>query len=110
MNFNVEKFKKIASSKDDELQKKLDEAIRNEDWRLNLLHIVIRIRGIMQEQGISQIKLAEYLGVSKSEVSKLLSGKENLSMKTIFKIEKALGQPIIEIVGANSNSKEIIPA
>lgn len=59
------------------------------------LEIVTRILDIMKEQKMSKSDLAEKLGKQPSEVSKLLSGFHNLSLKTIVKIQLVLGEKII---------------
>ena len=49
------------------------------------------IMDYMQENQFSRNDIAEKLGVSPQYVSKILSGKANLSFKTIFEIEEGLG-------------------
>ena len=44
----------------------------------------------MEQLGLTQKKLAELMGCSQQYVSKVLKGRENLSIETIFKIEDAL--------------------
>ena len=47
--------------------------------------------------GMSQSELAVKMNVSPSQVAKILSGKENLGLKTIDKIESALGVSLISV-------------
>lgn len=47
------------------------------------------------EQHISQRQLAERMGCSPQYVSRILKGKENLSLETICKLESALNEPIL---------------
>jgi len=56
-----------------------------------------RVIKILAEKNISRVEFAELLGKSPSEVTKLLSGKQNINIKTIVKMEIALGQDIISI-------------
>jgi transcriptional regulator with XRE-family HTH domain len=44
----------------------------------------------MEEQGLTQKSLAEKIGCSQQYVSKILKGRENLSIETLCKIETAL--------------------
>ena len=44
----------------------------------------------MEEIGLSQKNLAEKMGCSQQYISKVLKGRENLSIATISKIEEAL--------------------
>lgn len=57
--------------------------------------IAIQILDRMHECKISQVELAGKLGCSQQYVSKILRGKENLSLETIAKIEDALNLSLI---------------
>lgn len=50
----------------------------------------------MDADGITQKQLAERMGCSQQYVSKILKGKENLSLETMAKIEYSLGISIIQ--------------
>ena len=49
----------------------------------------------MKKQGLTQKALAERMNCTQQYVSKILKGKENLSLETLSKIEDALGIVII---------------
>ena len=49
----------------------------------------------MEELGLTQKMLAERMGCSQQYVSKVLRGRENLSLETLCKIENALNLQII---------------
>ena len=53
--------------------------------------------GYMQDNGLKRADLADRLGVSPQYVSRLLSGTENLSFKSIANIEEKLGISCMEI-------------
>lgn len=53
--------------------------------------------GDMQDNGLKRTDLANKLGVSPQYVSRLLSGTENLSFKSIANIENKLGIACMEI-------------
>lgn len=57
-------------------------------WSRRLALILI---GYMQDNGMKRADLASKLGVTPQYVSKLLSGTENLSFKSIANIEEKLG-------------------
>ena len=59
--------------------------------------IVDRIHQILKQRNMSQRDFARLLGKSDAEVSKLLSRKHNVTLKTIIKIEEVLGEEIIVI-------------
>jgi transcriptional regulator with XRE-family HTH domain len=51
----------------------------------------------MESMGMTQKSLAEIMGCSQQYVSKILKGKENLSLETLSKIESALGIAILQV-------------
>jgi len=59
------------------------------------LEISEQIQTLLKAKGWSQKDLAIRLGKSESEVSKLLSGLHNLTLKSIVKLEVQLGHDII---------------
>jgi len=59
------------------------------------LAISEQISAILKEKGWTQKQLAQQLGKNESEVSKLLSGLHNLTLKSIAKLEAELGTDII---------------
>lgn len=63
------------------------------------IDIALRIHDIMKENGINQKELAAKLKKNESEVSKWLTGNHNFTLATIIKLEIALGEPILEVIG-----------
>lgn len=59
------------------------------------LAISEQISAILKEKGWTQKQLAQRLGKNESEVSKLLSGLHNPTLKSIAKLEAELGTDII---------------
>ncbi len=59
--------------------------------------IAVRIIKTLRAQGKTRRDLARLLGKSESEITRWLSGFHNLELKTIYKIEKALGVDIIKV-------------
>jgi transcriptional regulator with XRE-family HTH domain len=51
----------------------------------------------MESMSMTQKSLAEIMGCSQQYVSKILKGKENLSLETLSKIESALGIAILQM-------------
>lgn len=62
--------------------------------------IVDRIHEVLVERGLRQKDLAAMLGKNESEVSKWMRGTHNFTIETISQIEKALGEPVLQVVGA----------
>ncbi|AZI20419.1 MULTISPECIES: helix-turn-helix domain-containing protein [Chryseobacterium] len=59
--------------------------------------LIIRINQILRDKGISQKELAEGMDKKPAEISRWLSGNQNITLKSIAKLEAELGEPIIEI-------------
>jgi plasmid maintenance system antidote protein VapI len=69
---------------------------RDNKWLQYSAEIAARILYIIEnDEELNQTKLAEALNVSRQQVSKILQGKENLTLETIDKISQALGVQLI---------------
>lgn len=86
--------KKARPSTQDEIIRRREQVV-NASWQNRSAKIALRIRKELRVQGLSQSDLARLIGVTPPAVTKILSGKENLSLQTICKIEEALGTAII---------------
>lgn len=64
---------------------------KNASWLKWSRQMAVILIGYMQDNGMKRADLASKLGVSPQYVSKLLSGTENLSFKSIANIENKLG-------------------
>ena len=62
-----------------------------------MLDVADRIHRILEQKQMSQKDLAMALHKSESEISKWLSGTHNLELKTIIRIEEALGEDILTV-------------
>ena len=56
-----------------------------------------RIKAILIEKGLKQQELADSAGMTKSYLSRVIHGTENVTVKTIETLEKALRAPIIHV-------------
>lgn len=72
------------------------------------LEISDQISDLLKEKGWTQKDLAQRLGKSESEVSKLLSGLHNLTLRSLAKIEAVLESDVI--VTPKVASKNILPS
>ena len=97
MKFNTNKLKELSRplsiAEKDVTEFRKD----NREWLAISERLALKIRRILREERLSQYELAEKMGVSPAQITKILSGKENLGIKTISKIEQALGVNLIEI-------------
>lgn len=62
------------------------------------LDIVERIHQILTAKGMTQKDLAQAMDKRESEVSRWLAGEHNLTLKSIAKLEAALGMEIITVI------------
>lgn len=60
--------------------------------------IVDRIHVVLEQRGLRQKDLASMLDKNESEISKWMRGTHNFTIETISQIEKALGEPILQVV------------
>lgn len=69
----------------------------NQLWLKKSGDIALDIMTILRAKKISKTKLSESLGVSPQQMSKWLSGNENMTLSTICKIEEVLGYELIQV-------------
>ena len=61
---------------------------KSEDWVCHSQAIAATMSNRMEELGMTQRALAEKMNCTQQYVSKVLKGRENLSLETLCKIEK----------------------
>lgn len=59
--------------------------------------IANRIKALIRHKGITQKELAHDIGMSESQLSDILTGEVNVTIKTIARFEKYFGQDIIGV-------------
>ena len=69
---------------------------KGEKWMCHSRAIAVTISNRMEELGMTQWSLAEKMNCTQQYVSKVLKGRENLSLETLCKIENALGIRILQ--------------
>ena len=79
----------------------IPDAVREE---VNLsANIVVRIDEILKRKGMTQRDLARKIGKSEAVVSRWTTGFPNLTLRSIAQLSLALGEPLIEVTGPDSN-------
>ncbi|MBR6597633.1 MAG: helix-turn-helix transcriptional regulator [Paludibacteraceae bacterium] len=63
----------------------------NWSWLRHSQRLAVKILLQMKQLGLTQNALAERMNCSQQYVSKILKGKENMSLETLTKLENALG-------------------
>ncbi len=103
MKFNVEKLKQMSRPMTDKEKKDIEFRKDNREWLAISERLALKLRRILRTEGIPQNELAVRMGVTPAQVTKILSGKENLGLKTISKIENAIGHSLIEVTMEDCN-------
>ena len=67
-------------------------------WREKSFAIAVKVLRYLRTNKISQKDLAKSLEWTPQYLSKILKGKENLTLETICKLQKATGLSLIEVV------------
>lgn len=80
------------------------EQLEQWDWMRYTMQIALKVRSSMRRKNMTQCELASKVGCTQQYVSLLLRGKENLTLETISKLERALGISLINIVVESSHS------
>lgn len=65
----------------------------------------MRIKELREAKGWSQTKLAEESGLSQSFIHAIEAGKKSPTMRSLWKLSKALGVPISEIIEFKEETK-----
>lgn len=97
MNINEISKRLISESKkDDSWRKAAEWRQKNEYWLRVSQDIAIKILDYLRSKNMSQKDLAALLEFSPQHVSKILKGKENLTIESICRIENRLGIKLID--------------
>lgn len=97
MMSNIEKLSQHAKNRSKDAVNKEKYLLENSDWLRMSAEIALSVQFLLKQKKMTQLDLARFLNVSAASVAKWLSGKENLTIKTICKIQKALEEDIVEV-------------
>lgn len=100
MNKIVERLQKHASPTPCKWREVFEYMNANDSWLRYSQEIAMQMLDRMEELRINQNQLAERMGCSRQYISKILKGRENLSLETLYKIENALGISFIKEANA----------
>lgn len=90
MNNIAQKLNEHKSSTLSKWREEAEFRAANKEWLRYSQHIAMMMLDKMEQLGMTQKSLAEKMGCSQQYVSKILKGRENLSIETLCKIETAL--------------------
>ena len=102
-----EKLSRISSGKRSNWLQKAEERLANADGWRNARNIALRVLQLLREQGMTQTQLAEKMGVSRQQVTKIVNGSENLTLETIDKLEKAFKATLMTVHGPTTKAKPL---
>ena len=97
MNSTIERLNAHKSSSPSRWKEEAQFRVENKGWLRYSQKIAMRVLDEMETKGFTQKEFAEKVGCSQQYISRILKGRENLSLETISKIEAALEATIIEI-------------
>ena len=95
MNTTLEKLSAHASLTPSKWKEEAAYRQENKSWLRYSQRIAMAMLDKMEELGLTQKMLAEKMGCSQQYVSKILRGRENLSLETLCKIEDALSIQLV---------------
>ena len=78
----------------------------NWSWLQHSQKIAVKVLLQMKQQGLTQKALAERMDCTQQYVSKILKGKENMSLDTLTKLEDALGISLIYDEAFETNQRD----
>lgn len=90
MSTILQKLSEHKSSTPSKWREEAEFRVANKSWLRYSQHIAMLMLDKMEELHMTQKLLAEKMGCSQQYVSKILKGRENLSIETLCKIEDAL--------------------
>ena len=92
---NKKIFLQLVSAEDTKTIAEVKERIKNRAMLLESQQIAIKVLMKLDELGWSQKDLAKEMGVSPQQITKIVSGKENLTIETQIKLQNILNIPVL---------------
>jgi plasmid maintenance system antidote protein VapI len=107
MMTNKEKFQKLVSNQTTTIVTNNKARIKNRSRLRAAQDIALKVLDRLEELGWKQVHLAKQMGVSAQQVSKVVSGKENLTLETIVKLEAVLNISILNSTYENKQNIQV---
>lgn len=102
---NKDKFLTLLSDEKPDSLERNKERIKNRAMLRESQQIAIKVLMRLDELGWSQKKLATLMEVSAQQINKIVSGKENLTLKTQIKLQTILAIPVLASYYENKAEK-----
>lgn len=103
---NKEKFLALVSKEKTNTLKELRARIKNREMLRESQKIAYKVLVRLEELGWTKIQFAEKMGVSVELVNKIVKGQENLTLKTLVKIQNVLDVPILATYNKSKKTRE----
>ena len=92
MSKTEEKLKNLAAENPASgWKEKVEFRKENKEWLKKSTRVSLRVLDALDEKGWNQTDLAQALGVSRQQVSKIVKGSNDFQLSTITRLEKVLG-------------------
>lgn len=94
-HIDFEQLKRIAIPEDSSQANIERDMLENRDLYKASFRIAMMMKKALKSAGLTQVELAERMGVDPALISRYMSGKANMELKTMVRLEKELGITII---------------
>ncbi len=95
METRKDKFRALVSDEKTNTAEKNRTRIKNRERLRESRQIALKVLNKLDDWGWSQKKLAEEMGVTPQEITKIVKGRENLTLETQVKLQAVLDIPIL---------------
>lgn len=92
---NKEKFLQLVSGEDTKTIAEVKQRIKNRAMLLESQHIALKVLMKLDDLGWAQKDLAKAMDVSPQQITKIVSGKENMTIETQIKLQNILNIPVL---------------
>lgn len=92
---NKEKFLQLVSSEDTKTIAEVKKRIKNRAMLRESQQIALKVLLKLDDLGWSKKDLAQNMEVTPQQITKIVSGKENLTIETQVKLQQILGIPVL---------------
>jgi ribosome-binding protein aMBF1 (putative translation factor) len=106
---NRSNFSLLVTPNENNTLKRNKERIKNRDMLKESQNIALKVLMQLDQLGWSQKDLALKMEVSPQQISKIVSGKENLTIETQIKLQNILDIPILASYYESKNKKKKTP-
>ncbi len=87
----------LVFNKNSKWEKETRSYMENKEWRKYSIKFAVAVLRTLRLDGKNQSWLSEKLDTTPQYISKIVSGKENLSLKTMIRIQTILGKELLSI-------------